>query len=530
MVKSTAPFGITSPRGTTMRKTYRVFIKNAAILTVTSLILRTVGMFFRIYLSGKIGAEGMGLYQLILSVYVLGATFATSGLCTAVTRLTADELVKGTDRSVRAVLRRAIILSVTIGAVSTAAIYFGAELISVYWIKDIRALPALKILSFSLPSMGVSSCLRGYFIARRRVGSNSRAQLLEQAVRIGFIALVIDRFAVFGLSTACFAVLLADTVAEWSSCAYLAIGYALDRRRVKKELTPRHAPAAPSLFRRLLTIAAPITAGRYLNTVLRTVENILVPNSIAAYVGSREIGLSQFGALKGMALPLIFFPASFLSAVSTLLMPEISSANALKRTDTVNRAVSKTLRITLTCSILIGTVFLVFSRELGVLIYGSRDVAVYLRVLAPLTPIMYLESMVDGLLKGLNQQASSLRYSVADSSLRIVLILLIVPRHGMGGFLFIMVISNLLTSVLNLRRLLKVTSLRIPWERWLLRPLFGATAASAVALFIANLPIFHGVSGIITTLLGILFLCVGYAISLFLTGAVTRSELRKASV
>lgn len=508
-----------------MRKTYRIFIKNAAILTATSLLLRTVGMFFRVYLSGKIGAEGMGLYQLIVSVYVLGATFATSGICTAVTRMTADELVKGTDRSVRAVLRRAVLLSLAIGAASTAVIYFGAEIISVYWIRDIRALPALKILSFSLPSMGVSSCLRGYFVARRHVGSNSRAQLLEQAIRITLIALIIDRFAAFGLSTACFAILLADTIAEWSACGYLAIGYALDRRRVKRELSEHPRTTSAPLFRRMLGIAAPITAGRYLNTALRTVENILVPSCIAAFIGSREIGLSQFGALKGMALPLIFFPASFLSAVSTLLMPEISSANALHRDDAVRRAVCKTLRITLACSILIGTVFLVFSRELGVLIYGSRDVAVYLRVLAPLTPIMYLESMVDGLLKGLNQQASSLRYSVADSALRIVLILLIVPRYGMGGFLFIMVISNLMTSLLNLQRLLKVTGLRVPWERWLLRPVLGAAIASAAALLIVHIPLFRSVSGIITTMLGILCLCVGYIFSLFISGSVTRSEL-----
>ena len=172
-----------------------VFLKNAAILTVTSLILRTVGIFFRIFLSGKIGAEGMGLYQLIVSIYVLGATFATSGISTAVTRLIADEMVRGTARSVRHILRRALLLSVLIGVISTLLIFFGAEVISLYWIRDMRAAPALKMLSFSLPSMGVSSCLRGYFVARRRVSGTSHAQLLEQAVRIGVIMLIIDQFS-----------------------------------------------------------------------------------------------------------------------------------------------------------------------------------------------------------------------------------------------------------------------------------------------------------------------------------------------
>lgn len=142
------------------------FIKNAFIMTATALLLRTIGMFFRVYMSNKIGAEGMGLYQLIFSIYVLGSTFATSGICTAVTRLVTDELVTGTKKSVNAVLRKAIVLSVLIGVASALLIFFGADPISRYWLKDLRAVPALKVLCFSLPSMGVSSCLRGYFIAR----------------------------------------------------------------------------------------------------------------------------------------------------------------------------------------------------------------------------------------------------------------------------------------------------------------------------------------------------------------------------
>lgn len=506
---------------------HAVFLKNAAILTITSLILRTVGIFFRVYMSNKIGAEGMGLYQLVFSIYVLGATFATSGISTAVTRLVADELVSGTAKSVRRILRRSILLSVLIGLASTALIFFGAELISTYWIRDIRAVPALRILSLSLPSMGVSSCLRGYFIARRRVAISSRAQLLEQAVRIAVVMLLIDRFAAHGLAAACLAVMVGDTVAEWIACGLLALGYAVDKKRLVAELPPRTATSLP-VVKRLLAIAAPITAGRYLNTALRTVENILVPNSIATYRGSQERGLSEFGALKGMALPLIFFPASFLSAMSTLLIPEISAANALHRQETINRAVERSLHVTLLSSILIGTVFTVFSRELGLLLYNSTEVGIYLRVLAPLTPIMYTESAVDGILKGLNQQNYSLKYSVTDSTLRIVLILLLVPYRGMGGFLFIMVISNVLTSFLNVHRLLKVTGLCLRWDRWIFRPLLGAGAASAAALAVTHLPFLSELPGIALTVVGILCLCGVYAGLMIWLGCVTPSDLRRA--
>ena len=158
------------------------FLKNAMILTVTSLLLRTVGIFFRVYLSNKIGAEGMGLYQLIISIYVLASTFATSGISTGVTRLIAEEAGRGTRRSIRRILRRAMFVSVLIGMVSAAAMVFGADWISRYWLHDTRAVPALKILSVGLPFMGISSCLRGYFIARRKVSCSSNAETAQYIV------------------------------------------------------------------------------------------------------------------------------------------------------------------------------------------------------------------------------------------------------------------------------------------------------------------------------------------------------------
>ncbi len=502
-----------------------VFVKNAAILTVTSLILRTIGIFFRIYLSAKIGAEGMGLYQLVISIYVLGSTFATSGISTAVTRLVADELVCGTPRSVRHILRRSVTISFLIGVASALLIFFTAELIGTWWIKDTRAIPALKMLAWSLPSMGISSCLKGYFTARRRVAHASRAQLLEQAVRIGLIALIVDHFAVGGLGSACLAIMICDTVAEWVSCLYVAIGYGFDQKRLTKEChgvdgTRRHIP----VVRQLLNIAAPITAGRYLNTVLRTIENILVPASIARFCGSQELGLSQFGALKGMALPLIFFPASFLSAMSTLLIPELSSANVRHQQGSINRAVEKALHITLVSSMLIGAVFTVFATPIGMLLYNSAEVGVYLRVLAPLTPIMYGESIVDGMLKGLNQQVSSLKYSVADSAIRIVLIFFLVPLRGMGGFLFIMVISNVLTSFLNLNRLLTVTGVKPNWVRTVVKPLLAAVFSSMFAGFIVKVPGISSLPKTAVAVMGIAVLCGMYLLLISLLGCVSKHE------
>ena len=193
-----------------MKKT--IFIKNALILTVSSLILRFVGIIFKVWLAQLIGSEGIGLYQLIFSVYMLAATFATSGISTAVTRLAAEELALGTKRGTLKILRRAIEITLLIAAVVT--VFFGAEFIAVRFLNDIRAVPALKILPLSLPFMGISSCLRGYFIARRKITPNAVSQLLEQAVRIMLIVVLVGKFCTKGLGACAAAVILGDSAAE----------------------------------------------------------------------------------------------------------------------------------------------------------------------------------------------------------------------------------------------------------------------------------------------------------------------------
>ncbi len=501
------------------------FIKNAFIMTATALILRTIGIFFRVYMSNKIGAEGMGLYQLIFSIYVLGSTFASAGICTAVTRLVTDELVCGTRKSVRGILRKAVFLSVLIGTASALLIFFGADPISRYWLKDLRAVPALKVLCFSLPSMGVSSCLRGYFIARRKAASPSRAQIFEQIVRIGVVVFLIDRFASMGLTFACVAVMVGDTLAEIASCLYLAAGYLRDRRKVQTAGGVCEKPAH-GVYYRLLAIAGPITAGRYCNTILRTIENILVPNTLTKYTGNKEQALSSFGALKGMAMPLLFFPSSFLNSLSTLLIPEISEANALHQKAKVNRAVGLTLHITLLSSILLSGLFTLFAKELGMVIYNSEEVGFLLQVLAPLMPIMYVESVVDGMLKGLNQQVSSLKYMLIDSSSRIVLILFLVPARGMEGFLLIMVISNLLTCFLNTHRLLTVTGMKLRWGSWIFKPVLAMATAAAFALLLIRVTPLGGLPRIAVLILGGGLSAAIYCGLLPLLGCITREDLR----
>lgn len=501
------------------------YLKNAAILTATGLVLRAAGMFFRIYIAARIGAEGMGLHQLIFTVYTMATTLATAGLSVAATRLSAQMLASDDPARARAAMRSTLALGLGLGCAAAALLFFGAGTAAEYWLKDARAALSLRILAPSLPFMAVSACQRGFFMARRKVGPNARAQLFEQVVRIGVVAACIGAAAPRGVEAACAAVVLGNTVSEAASWLYLECCYRRELRAV-----PRTAGRpVPGLAARLREIVVPIAANQYLTGLLRTVENVMVPGRLALFVGGHAAALSQYGALKGMAMPVLFFPFSFLSTLSTLLLPEITEAHAKNRRAALERLISRVLLLTLVLSVLAGGLFTQFAKEIGLVLYQSAEIGFYLSVLGPLTPFMYLESMVDGILKGLGEQLSSFRYAVVDSVVRIVLIWLLVPRLGMKGFLFVMLVSNLLTSLLNLQRLLRVTGLRIHWMRWVVKPVISFVCARTACRFLL-MPLAEGAGLLLPvwTVVGAAFTAAVYFLFVWLTGCVSLSDLLPA--
>ncbi len=495
-----------------------LFIKNALVLTVTALILRLAGIIFKVWLAKAVGSEGIGLYQLTFSVYVLFATFATGGISTAVTRLCADELGRGSPKGAKRILRKGILLSLAVSLVSLLFTFFGADFIAKSILSEPRTAPAIKILGFSLPFMGISSCLRGYFVARRKTLSSGLSQIVEQAARIFIVIFLSSSFASRGLSFACAAVLFGDMVAEALSFGFIYISFLLDSRK----LGSGGEKAAPRGLRKMIRIALPITSGKYFNSLLRTAENITVPKTLALYGGAKS-SLSQFGMIKGMALPLIFFPSSFLNAVSTLLIPEMSEALSKNQGYKIKYITEKVITITFVSSFLLGGLFFSLSAPLGLLIYQSREVSYLLRALAPLVPIMYIDSVCDGMLKGLDKQGFVFRLSIFDSASRIALIWVFVPSMGMLGFLTVMVISNLLTGVWRVCKLVKTADIPFSLDRWVLKPfIFSAISCFFSSSLCGALPLGRLPFVLMTTALSAAL----YILFAFKGGCITRDDLR----
>lgn len=490
----------------------KAFAINTVILATTSLILSAAGIYFRAFVASKIGAEGVGLYQLISTVYLLAATFATSGISTAVTRLISEESAKG--RGTRAITRRCFVLAGVFGILSCLFLFAGAPAIAAGWLGDDRCILSLRVMALDLPFLSLSSCLSGYFYAKRKAIFHAGTQIVEQLSLVVILMMIIETLTPLGLEYGCLSVVIASSAAEILSCGCSFLFYRFTDKGPADRAKGDHS------LRKVLKIALPVAGSSYLRTSLVVLENLIIPYKLIEFGQTRELSLSQFGMIKGMVIPILFFPSALIYSFSRLLVPEIAEAKALGKQDEVMRSVGRIVQFTLLLSILVAGVFLFFSSRLAMAIYHSEQAGALIRILAPLIPLMYLDNIVDAILKGLGQQNHSLMINIFDSIIRIFLIYLLIPRYGLLGFLAVLYCSNILNPMLSILRLISVTGLEVSVAKWIASPILAAVSSGvAVLLLEEHCSLFDSIG------FSIVFMIVIYGFLLRFLGSLQKGDL-----
>ena len=156
---------------------------NAMIMTATSLLMNGIGVWFNVYISNRLGAQGMGVFQLLMSVYAFAVTFATSGISLAATRLVAEETARP-GGSAAAAMRRCLIYALTFGGAAALFLYVGAPAIGRYCLESVQTIRPLRAMALSMPFLAMSCALGGYFTAVGHVAKSAASQILEQFLKI----------------------------------------------------------------------------------------------------------------------------------------------------------------------------------------------------------------------------------------------------------------------------------------------------------------------------------------------------------
>lgn len=425
---------------------------HTAIMTAVNLIMKSVAVSFNAYLTNKIGTDGIGLFQLYISVYSLAVTAACAGVKLSAMRLTVETAASG-RYDVSKTIRKIIGYGLFCALASAVILYGFSDFIALKCISGAQSGRPLQILALSLPFVSVSAALGGYFTAVEKIPQYSAVQLIEQIFRIGVTVFLLNNININSVLNSVCAITAGMTAAEIFSATLSLIL----KKYYKSEITDKKS--TPS--RLVLRIALPDGAGTFLRSLLLTFEHLLIPKGFRKSGADPSAALSAYGAIHGMALPVLLYPNAILVSFSTLLISDLARKRERKQTSAVNETVKKNLKISGLYSLACAAFFVFFADTISQIVYKSNEAAQYIKILAPLVPVMYLDTVTDGMLKGLDQQLQSMRYNIFDSALCIALVVILLPKYSVKGYIFILYLSELINFYLSFSRLIQICEIRI---------------------------------------------------------------------
>ncbi len=481
-------------------------MKNTLFLTGSNIILRLLGLCFQAYLAANIGAQQLGIFGIITSVGVVFATISISGVRFSVTRLAAEEVSYGNEYP-RALMNSAFRYAAVFGLLSWAGMHFSAGFLSKCYIGDTGAAESLKIMAAAMPAIAFSACIEGYFTAKQKVLRLILTQLASQGLRILFAVIMFSVFLEKGVFPAD---ILAGSffVGETSFATGMFILYFAQMGKTKKEHKASYMP-------KLIKTAAPLAISAYMRTGLSSVGQVIIPAGLKKSGMESSGAFSVYGIITQMAMPVIMFPAALLSAMGDILVPRLTEAQVKGHKAGISYIVNRSLRLGAVFSFGVMGVMLFYSGELGKMIYKSTEAGFYIKIFAPLIPIIYIDCVTDGCLKGLGQQVYSMVYNVLEGIINVVLLFVFLPKAAMLAYIAVMYVKESFNTVLSLHRLSKVTRVR-----------FEPCVMLCVAVCMWGAWLLGAIMAWQSLIVRIVTYCILYVVLLYLFNAVTRDDIK----
>ena len=458
----------TSAKKVAMKK--KTFITGALILILAGFISRIIGFVFRIYLSNLIGAEGIGLYQLVVPVYTLIILTLTSGVSVAVSKIIAEQVALGNLINIKRITRVSLVVVFMAGMGISLLMYLNIDFIVNYVLKDGRTYNSILYMIPCIPFVAAACAIKGYFYGIQEVTPTAVSQVVEQLVKIAIIMGLATFFLDVGLGAACALATIGTAFGEMSNLLVLSVYYKYKKYPHIQPKSKQGLIQKRQLVKKVISFSVPISINRFIISVLAAIEVILIPQRLLAggldYIHCME----EFGKLTGMAMPLITFPALVTNSLSTTLVPAIAASISLKDYYKANFRISKSIQITMVLGFIFTALFACYPNEICDLIYPRQNVGNTLLLLSWTCVLAYLQQILMSTLNGLGKQGMLLTNSLIGSSIRILCVYFLMPKYGLVSYIAAMVFSNLIVCILNFSVVMRCTGMALDIRRWLVLP------------------------------------------------------------
>lgn len=424
-------------------------IKGTLILTLAGTLSRFIGFFYKIFLSRTIGAEALGIYQLIFPLFAFCLALSCGGLQTAISRYAASSK---TDRIARSYLTISTTLSLVLSFCCAVFLFRYADFLSLHLLGEARCEPLLRIMAVAIPFACIHACISGYYYGRKKAGIPSASQLVEQLIRVLGVWLVCsiltEQQQEFTAAIAVWGLVFGEIAsALFSLTALSAKKNTVFRKSAFQKTTNTAFYDLKARTSNLCSMAIPLTINRVSLSLAQSLENILIPLSLRSFGYSSEDALSVYGILTGMVFSTIMFPAVLSNSLSAMLLPEIAKAQAEKKEQQIAHLIRKTIESSLVLGFLCTLLFLLGGSYIGVFLFGNHLAGVYIRTLSWISPFMFLSGTLCSILHGFGKPKTVLALNIIGSCIRIFCIFYFVPTIGIRGYLWGMLASQIFTSL-----------------------------------------------------------------------------------
>lgn len=424
------------------------FFKGTFILTCTGLASRVMGFFYRIFLSHSIGAQGLGLYQLIVPLQSLVLAVTVSGIQTSLSRLIASRTALRQNREAKELFCTGTLTAFLLSCAAAGLLYKFSDFFAVQILKEPLTQPLIRIISLSFPLSAVHSCINSYYFACKKTGIPAGLQLLEQTVRVSssyLICLILmERKIPVTSIIAAGGSLVSEIFAALSGLLLIALHFTRERDSLPG------ISLSLALAGEVLRTSFPLTVNRVLLTLLGSIEVVLIPQRLQLYGLSSSDALGIYGVFTGMALPLILFPSAVTNSASVMLMPSVAQLQALGHQKRIRSVTGKACTGCMVLGTACAAGFFLFGPFLGKFLFHSPTAGIYIRTMAFICPFLYMNTALTSILHGLGRTTRSLIHNSTGILVRISFVFFAIPRLGIRGYLYGILISEILLSCLHI--------------------------------------------------------------------------------
>ncbi|GMA56276.1 stage V sporulation protein B [Alicyclobacillus sacchari] len=431
------------------------FLHGALVLMIAGLVTRVMGFIYRIFLTRIIGAEGMGLFQIVFPILGLVLTFVTMGFPLAISKLVAEAVAQRDRARIHRIMRISGISVACLAALFTLLMYLLRHVIETHWLTDPRAYPTYLAMIPVVGIIAVSSLYRGYFQGLQDMAPTAWASILEQTVRILSIWILAAYFVRYSLSYAAAAAMMGMVLGELSGLLFMVFQQRRRARLVDVVPEPAYTRAAESMrstVHAIGQISLPVTLSKLIWSLLFAAEPVLVMRALQAAGFVTSQATSMYGEYSGMAIPLLVFPTVITSSLATNLVPAVSEAAAAGEMFRIRKRLSQSFTATALISFPASVIFTLFAGPLTSAIYKQPNIGPILAIMAPFEFLLCLQAPLTGILQGLNRAGVAMVNSIVGGVAKLLLVVVLARRPELGilGVSMATAFSFTLSTLLNL--------------------------------------------------------------------------------